>query len=258
MSSTLPSGTGTHASHRNLVIAGGVVLFHVAALWALQAGLLRRAVEEVVVPVALMSEIVAPPPAPQPPPPAPPPPAPAPPAPAPPSVPKPQPKPKPPEPAKPAPPKKAALPPAPQPVARLDTAPSPRAVTATAEPQPPAPPVAAPMAPVTPAPAPIAAPAPAASPRVELPSTDADYLQNPKPAYPPMSKRLGEQGKVVLRVLIGTDGNAQRAEIKQSSGFDRLDQAGLQTVLKWRYVPGKRNGAPEAMWFDVPINFVLE
>jgi len=73
-----------------------------------------------------------------------------------------------------------------------------------------------------------------------------------------MSKRLGEQGKVVVRVLIAVDGTAQKAELKQSSGFDRLDQAGLSTVLRWRYVPGKRTGVPEAMWFNVPISFVLE
>jgi protein TonB len=102
----------------------------------------------------------------------------------------------------------------------------------------------------------VAAPAPA--PKVELPSSDADYLQNPKPSYPAMSKRLGEQGKVVVRVLIGVDGTAQKAEIRQSSGFDRLDQAALATAQRWRYVPGKRGGVAEAMWFNVPINFVLE
>ena len=100
--------------------------------------------------------------------------------------------------------------------------------------------------------------APAAPARVELPSTDADYLNNPRPAYPPLSKRMGEQGKVVVRVLIGADGLPQKAEIRTSSGFERLDQAGLATVMKWRYVPGKRAGVPEAMWFNVPINFVLE
>jgi protein TonB len=108
----------------------------------------------------------------------------------------------------------------------------------------------------------VAAPAPQpslpAAPTVQLPSTDADYLQNPKPVYPPISKRMGEHGKVVVHVLIGADGSAQKAEIRQSSGFDRLDQAALTTVQKWRYVPGKRNGVAEAMWFNVPINFVLE
>ena len=111
-----------------------------------------------------------------------------------------------------------------------------------------------PRAAVAPA-APVAPPPP---PKVELPSSDADYLQNPKPAYPAISKRLGEQGKVVIRVLIGVDGTAQRAEIRQSSGYDRLDQAALSTVQRWRYVPGKRGGVAEAMWFNVPINFVLE
>jgi protein TonB len=113
----------------------------------------------------------------------------------------------------------------------------------------------APAVPVAAAPAVPAAPA---APRIELPSTQADYLNNPKPPYPPLSKRLREEGKVVVRVLIEPDGTASKAEIRTSSGFDRLDQTALQTVLRWRYVPGKRNGTPEAMWFNVPINFVLE
>lgn len=103
-----------------------------------------------------------------------------------------------------------------------------------------------------------AAAAPAAAPTVQLPSSDADYLQNPRPPYPPISKRLNEQGKTTVRVLIGVDGLPQRPEIAKSSGFDRLDQAALATVMRWRYVPGKRGGVPEAMWFNVPINWVLE
>lgn len=69
---------------------------------------------------------------------------------------------------------------------------------------------------------------------------------------------MGEQGKVLLRVFIETNGTASRAEIKRSSGYERLDQTALQTVQRWRYAPGKRNGVPESMWFDIPINFVLE
>lgn len=93
---------------------------------------------------------------------------------------------------------------------------------------------------------------------MQLPSSDADYLQNPKPPYPAMSRRLGEQGKTSVRVLIGPDGQPQRAEVAQSSGFDRLDQAAVATAMRWRYVPGKRGGVPEAMWFSVPINWVLD
>ena len=91
-----------------------------------------------------------------------------------------------------------------------------------------------------------------------MPSSDATYLNNPKPGYPAISKRMGEQGKVVLRVLIGTDGLPQKVEINQSSGYDRLDRQAQEAVMRWRFVPGKRNGVPETMWNLVPINFVLE
>ncbi len=123
-------------------------------------------------------------------------------------------------------------------------------------------------APVVPAATPTAAAAPAAaghqrpnttpSPVVSLPSSDADYLNNPTPAYPRMSRRQGEQGTVVLRVFINTEGRAEKAEIRTSSGYSRLDEAALTTVQRWRYVPGKRAGVPEAMWFNVPIRFVLD
>jgi protein TonB len=213
--------------NRTLVIAAVVVVFHVAALWAMQSGLLRRVVE-IVVPAEIVLEFLAPP------------------------APRVQPQP-------PAPPKstpvKQTTPPAttpvktspPLPLAIADPTPSPHAPTGVIASVAPAPPVAAPMT-----------EAPPASARVQLPSSDADYLQNPKPAYPSMSKRLGEQGQVVVRVLIDVYGKAQTADIKQSSGFDRLDQAALNTVLRWRYVPGKHAGVAQTMWFNVPINFVLE
>jgi len=222
---------------RNAAIALAVVLLHGGLIWGLQSGLLRHTVE-LVVPAEVLAELIEPP-APKV--------APAPPA--------------PPEPARvklapaPAVQKKAVtrapVQPQAQPLAIADPTPSPNAPTGAATPAPVAPP-----APVAAAPA--APPAPPSPPAVQMPSSSADYLQNPKPAYPPLSKRLNEQGKVVVRVLISAEGAPKNAEIRQSSGFDRLDQAALATVLKWRYVPGKRGGVPEDMWFNVPINFVLE
>ena len=141
------------------------------------------------------------------------------------------------------------------PVAIADPTPAPNAPVGITTPQPPAPPIEAPAAPPSPAPAP---PAPPAPPRIERPSSDAAYLNNPRPSYPAISKRMGEQGKVVLRVLIGTDGLPQKVEISKSSGFDRLDRQAQEAVMRWRFVPGKRNGVPEAMWNLVPVNFVLE
>jgi len=218
---------------RNVAIASAVVVLHVGALWALQSGLLRRAVE-VIVPAEVLAEFIEPA---QPviePTPAP-------------SRPRPQPA------KREAPRPQPAPTPTPMPVASPvpAPAPSPNAPTAIAEAPPAAAPASAPPAP----PAPSAPPPP---PRIELPSSNADYLNNPRPPYPALSKRLGEQGQVLLRVFIEANGTATRAEIARSSGFDRLDTTARETVLRWRYVPGKRNGVAEAMWFNVPINFVLE
>lgn len=214
---------------RRLFIVAAVIGFHVLGLWALQAGLLRRAVE-LVVPVVVMAELIEPPqpqvtPEPTPP--------------------KPQPAPKPVAPVQ------RVVKQAPMPLAIPDPAPVPEAptgvVSAPPEPQPAVTePVAA---------APVAPPAP---PKVELPSSDANYLNNPQPPYPPLSKRLGEQGRVMVRVHISADGIATRAEVQRSSGFARLDETAVQTVLRWRYVPGKRAGVPEAMWYIVPVTFVLD
>lgn len=99
----------------------------------------------------------------------------------------------------------------------------------------------------------------APAPMVVQPSSSAAYLNNPAPRYPAMSRRLGESGRVVVRVLIGTDGVARDARIQRSSGYERLDQVALETARdRWRYVPGTRGGVPEAMWFNVPIHFVLQ
>ncbi len=221
--------------NRNVLIASVVVIFHVAVLWAMQTGLMRRAVE-LIVPVEVFVKFIEPPvPKVAPPPPTPP---------APPALPTPV--------VRKQAVAKVPIPfktEAPMPLVIADSMPAanaPRAAVETAE-----------MA-AAPLPSPKVATTPPAPARMELPTSNADYLQNPKPAYPAMSKRLGEQGKVVVRVFIEVDGTAQKAEIKQSSGFERLDQAALNTVQRWRYRPGKRAGVPEGMWFNVPISFVLE
>ena len=209
------------------MVISGVLLLHAAGLWALQSGLLMRAVE-MVVPVNVLSDFIE------------------------------LPKPKVEVPPPPKPVSKTAPTPqrqevvvaaAPLPLAIADPTPSPNAPSGVTTPQPPLPPITAPLA---------AIPVAATTQKVELPSSDAEYLHNPRPEYPRISKQRGEQGKVVVNVFIGTDGSAQKAEIKISSGFERLDQAALATVKAWRYAPGKRGGLPEAMWFAVPINFVLE
>lgn len=106
------------------------------------------------------------------------------------------------------------------------------------------------------APAIVAAPAPA--PAFVAARFDADYLDNPKPAYPHASRRLGEEGKVVLRVFVSAEGEAKRVEVKHSSGFQRLDQAAEEAVARWRFVPAKRGEQAVTAWVVVPIVFSLK
>lgn len=101
-------------------------------------------------------------------------------------------------------------------------------------------------------------PAPPLPPTVTQPRFDADYLSNPAPAYPPLSRRMGEEGKVVLRVHVESDGRPSQIEIRTSSGSPRLDQAALEAVGRWRFVPAKRGDEAIAAWVLVPITFNLK
>lgn len=123
--------------------------------------------------------------------------------------------------------------------------------TTSSEPAPSAP-VAAP--PET-KPAPPAAPA---APAVSAARFDADYLRNPAPPYPPLSRRMGEEGKVVLRVSVNPQGTADDIEIRSSSGSNRLDESALKTVRNWRFIPAKRGELAVQSWVLVPIIFKLE
>jgi periplasmic protein TonB len=106
------------------------------------------------------------------------------------------------------------------------------------------------------APAPIVAAAPAPAP-VTPPSFNADYLNNPAPAYPTISRRLHEEGKVVLRVFVNEQGAPAEVQLKSSSGFARLDSVALETVKHWRFLPARRGAEPVAAWVLVPISFSL-
>ena len=116
----------------------------------------------------------------------------------------------------------------------------------SAPPPPPAPPalaeVSAPPAPLT----------------VTQPIFNADYLNNPAPLYPTLSRRYGEQGKVVLRVLVNARGTADEVQIFTSSGFRRLDEAALEAVRRWKFVPAKRGAEAVQAWVRIPIPFILE
>ncbi len=87
---------------------------------------------------------------------------------------------------------------------------------------------------------------------------DAAYLHNPAPQYPALSRRMGEEGTVLLHVLVSAQGSAGEVALKSSSGYERLDEAAVKAVRGWRFVPADAGGQMVASWVDVPVSFHLE
>ncbi len=89
-------------------------------------------------------------------------------------------------------------------------------------------------------PAPVRAEA--ASPRAETytpASSNADYLNNPRPVYPSVARRRHWEGLLLLRVFVTAEGHCGKVSVSRSSGHNVLDEAALEAVSRWRFVPAK-------------------
>lgn len=109
----------------------------------------------------------------------------------------------------------------------------------------------------TPAPAVVSAPAAPLSSAPKTITSGVEYIQAPQPVYPPMSKRMGEQGKVILRVLVSETGKPGDVQIQTSSGSARLDEAGRQAAMRAVFKPHLEDGRAVAVYVIVPLNFQL-
>lgn len=90
------------------------------------------------------------------------------------------------------------------------------------------------------------------------PDYQAAYLNNPKPSYPSLANRMGWQGTVVVNVEVLATGLAGQLSVQRSSGHDVLDDAALQAIRHWRFVPARHNGQLVTQHFLIPIPFVLK
>jgi protein TonB len=141
--------------------------------------------------------------------------------------------------------------PTPKPVVKRE--PSPKAISEPTPPTPPQPPVeAAPPAP--PAPPAPAAPAPPAAPKIV---SGVAYINAPRPVYPPLDARMGNEGTVTLRVLINDKGRAEKIDIRKSSGSPRMDEAARDAVMRATFKPYIEDGKAIPVYAIIPINFTL-
>jgi protein TonB len=244
-SSGLPAAPGDLRPGQGMGLVAGVLLVHAAvAVLVLTHRPAPPAAEPPPITVELLSASAepAPPPPPAPPTPVPPPPVPTPPVPQ--AAPRPT----------PTPPVLASRQPAspqdmvvPQAVPEVKPQPTAPVQAATPAPAPPAPP----------APAPVAEPRPPAAPKV-MAASDADYLVRPQPVFPRVSRELGEQGTVRLRVLVDEQGRPREIEVAKSSGFSRLDQAAISALRATRFKPYQEGGVALQRWVLTPVTFNLE
>lgn len=102
-------------------------------------------------------------------------------------------------------------------------------------------------------PAPLAPPAP-----IVPPNFNAGYLDNPAPLYPPLARRMGEEGRVMLRVYVEASGLPSKVEIRTSSGSERLDQAAVDAVKRWKFAPARQGDHAVPASVVVPIAFSLK
>ncbi len=89
------------------------------------------------------------------------------------------------------------------------------------------------------------------------PIFNANYLNNPAPYYPIKAKRNGVQGKVLLNVAVKIDGTAAAVQISRSSGSSALDEAALEAVKLWKFIPARRGGEIVQANVIVPVEFKI-
>ncbi|RXZ36599.1 energy transducer TonB [Oxalobacteraceae bacterium CAVE-383] len=201
---------------------GAIILLHLAFFYALQSGAIKKVAT--MAPKEVFASLITPERAPEP------------------APPKEQPKPK----TVPV-VKKTVAPPLPVPVTNT---PSPTAVTAPPAPPQPAVPAAAAV--------PDPSPAPAAPAPPKTITSGVEYIQKPQIEYPAASKRMGETGKVMLRVLVDEQGRPETMDIQKSSNFPRLDEAAKQAVRRARFKPNIEDGKATRVYVIVPIVFLLD
>jgi periplasmic protein TonB len=118
------------------------------------------------------------------------------------------------------------------------------------------PPTLAPQAPVDSQPQ-QAAPQAAAAPRV-VADSQLGYLVKPNPVYPARSRKAGERGTVMVRVLIDPTGRPSQVAVQTSSGHPPLDEAALSALRAAQFRPYVEGGVAKPIWVLAPITFNLQ
>lgn len=90
------------------------------------------------------------------------------------------------------------------------------------------------------------------------PSINEFNNHQPRPPYPIISRRLGEEGSVLLKACVEGNGLVGTVEVVNGSGYERLDTAALETVKQWKFDRTPRHASVGTRCYRIPIKFILE
>ncbi|HKS21764.1 MAG TPA: energy transducer TonB, partial [Thermoanaerobaculia bacterium] len=77
------------------------------------------------------------------------------------------------------------------------------------------------------------------------------------PRYPPMARRAGIQGPVVVRGIVRRDGTIDNVEVIKDLPYG-LGDAAADAVRRWRFQPATYRGEPIDVYYTVTVNFRLQ
>jgi periplasmic protein TonB len=104
----------------------------------------------------------------------------------------------------------------------------------------------------------VAPPPPVHVPVLRDPTLDGRYLDYFQPAYPSDMRLAGREGRVVVRVLIGTDGRVKDVQQVSAASTAFFEATRKQALAKWRFKPGTKDGVPVEAWHTMAVRFVLD
>lgn len=96
------------------------------------------------------------------------------------------------------------------------------------------------------------------APVIAKPQLDSRYSDSFQPAYPSDERLAGREGRVVVRVLIGTDGRVKQVEQVSAPSAAFFDATRKRALEKWRFRPGTRDGVAVEVWETMAVRFVLD
>ena len=103
-----------------------------------------------------------------------------------------------------------------------------------------------------------AAPSPAAAPRQARVDAPPKSRKNIKPDYPKGARQRGEQGDVLLEIVVSAAGAVEEVSVVSSSGYPELDEAAVRAVKSARFTPAKRGRQAVASTARITLTFKLK